>query len=181
MRLWELITLRTQWCRLCDAILHLVTINNDDDNATPGLDYTEHYPFTISNIPIPMDRDGYVYVLVSVRDTQEIYIGSTVELAVRFKSHNDGKGSTSTNDYLLRPWALAGYICGFPRDQNVLETYEAMFKQFVQSKKDQGINDAFIWVNQGAEVAAAYNRNRTGEDNRVHWVRTIMQGSLINE
>jgi predicted GIY-YIG superfamily endonuclease len=179
-KLWELITQRTQWCQLMDAILHLVTINNEGDDM-PTLDYTTHYPFTISNIPIPREDGGYVYILISVRDTQQIYIGSTGNLAIRFRSHNSGSGSNSTNDHMLRPWALAGYISGLPSDSGILCQYEQKFKEFIDDAKARGVHDVFSWVYRGGDVAALYNSTISEEQgNSARFVITIERGQLNN-
>lgn len=49
----------------------------------------------------------YVYLLESIDHAGERYVGSTTDLARRFKEHNAGK-SPHTSKY--RPWRLTTYL-----------------------------------------------------------------------
>ena len=65
------------------------------------------------DIPIPNDDTGYVYILVSTKTLDHVYIGSCANLLKRFKQHNSGFGAKQTANPSLRPWALLAYITGF--------------------------------------------------------------------
>lgn len=48
----------------------------------------------------------YVYIMKSLRDNSQTYVGYTTDLKTRIKSHNSGK-VTSTAKY--KPWKLIYY------------------------------------------------------------------------
>jgi len=49
----------------------------------------------------------YVYLLESISDPNQIYVGLTDDLKVRFEVHNSG-GSPHTSKY--KPWRLVTYV-----------------------------------------------------------------------
>ena len=54
-----------------ENILSLITVNNDEnDNNELGRGTMNHaqYPFQLSEISLPRDVSGYVYMLISLRN-----------------------------------------------------------------------------------------------------------------
>jgi len=49
----------------------------------------------------------YVYLLDSIRFTNEYYVGLTNSLKERLKQHNEG---ISTHTAKFRPWRLVGFV-----------------------------------------------------------------------
>ena len=75
--------------------------------------------FRPRDVPVPNDNTGYVYILVSTRNTNYVYIGSCNCLHTRFRQHNSGYGADQTTSPTLRPWALLGFVSGF-QGQNAI-------------------------------------------------------------
>ena len=73
----------------------------------------QHFPFRIRDSELPQCNSGYVYMLLSLRKMDHIYIGETQNIITRLKQHNQGIGSASTAPEYLCPWAIIGYVCGF--------------------------------------------------------------------
>ena len=69
--------------------------------------------FRPRDVPVPNDNTGYVYILVSTKNTNCVYIGSCNCLHTRFRQHNSGYGANQTASAALRPWALLGFVSGF--------------------------------------------------------------------
>ena len=65
----------------------------------------------------------YVYILRSIKFSQQTYIGFTTNLKSRFNHHNNGC-SSHTSKY--RPWNLEWY-CAFP-DKGKALNFEAYLK-----------------------------------------------------
>ncbi len=52
----------------------------------------------------------FVYILRSVKHSEKIYVGYTINILERLQIHNDGK-SLYTAKY--KPWELSWYACFF--------------------------------------------------------------------
>ena len=65
------------------------------------------------DIQVPNNDTGYVYILVSLKTLDHVYIGSCANLVKRFKQHNSGYGAKQTAEPSLRPWAILAHIHGF--------------------------------------------------------------------
>ena len=110
----QLMLLKTCWSDHMERVLEVITVNqNDQDSDVSRILNTETYPHLIRDIVLPQCNTGYVYMLVSLRIKDFIYIGTTNCIRSRLKAHNCGHGSTSTEPTYLRPYALFAYICGF--------------------------------------------------------------------
>jgi hypothetical protein len=92
-----------------------------------------YLPFRPMDVEISYDNSRYVYMLVSLRDNDSIYIGWTTNLYRRFNEHNQGLGSHITSNPELRPWAIVAYVTGF--DDELGDTpsvFEAAWKHHIQ-------------------------------------------------
>lgn len=68
-----------------------------------------------------------VYLIVSTRIPFYFYIGETGDLSNRLRTHNSGNGPAVTAKPVLIPWALIGYVTGFP-DRTSRRQFEAIWK-----------------------------------------------------
>ena len=133
----------------------MITINVFDDTIDQNIiDYPAVYPFRLNDgIQLPTDTTGYIYCLVSRRFTEEIYIGQTEYLSQQYIQHNQGTGSSTTENIGLRPWAIAAYIYSLngmsKSDRLRLET---RWKYKIQELKLQSIHDLFLWINAGSDI-----------------------------
>ena len=72
-----------------------------------------YMPYNVRNTIIPTGGNGFVYVLMSLKDQNTTYIGQTENLMKRICQHNSGIGAYVTADPNLRPWHIIGFITGF--------------------------------------------------------------------
>ena len=116
----SLLTVSTQWTDYMENVICLVTINSNSNTGTetsriPFFNY-ESFPLEYNCIPIPRCNTGYVYFIVSTKDTSKSYIGQTMDLQKRLNQHNSGFGTDFTNNINLRPWILYAFIVGFEKN-----------------------------------------------------------------
>ena len=103
--------------------------NNDEDNQDlhtrriPVFQY-EGFPLDYNAIPIPRCNTGYVYFLVSSKDTTKTYIGQTMDLLKRINQHNSGYNTDFTNQIDLQPWLLYAFITGFDQNRTLMLSIE---------------------------------------------------------
>ena len=71
-----------------------------------------------------MDNTGFVYILVSTKNTNYTYIGSCLCLHKRIQQHNSGFGAVQTAPASFRPWALLGCISGFQGEDTIRLQFE---------------------------------------------------------
>ena len=119
-----------QWTQYTKHILNTISINGDAISNQNLFDYPEVYPFRRMDSVVPTDTTGFVYCLVSIPRSFQIYIGETECLAQRYKHHREGGGAKDTHDPRNHPWALGDYICGLSH----IQTRERMSLE--QSWKD---------------------------------------------
>jgi len=93
------------------------------------------HPFRYKDIPIPMDRSGLVYMLVSQKDGRSIYIGNTKNMVKRLNQHNAGFGSLESAPKEKRPWGLYAYVTGFSGSKKLMEAVEGYWQRSVQFVK----------------------------------------------
>ena len=98
-----------------EAVLEVATVNT----ATTPLRQSHTFPFRIRDSQIPQCNTGFVYMLISLRNTKALYIGMTKCLRTRLKQHNSGSGSLFTSVESLQPYAIFSYMCGFDVRINV--------------------------------------------------------------
>ena len=188
-RLWKAMTKKTQWTDYIDDILSRLSTNGNSGNSgnsnnrpTPTIAY-DNYPFQTCNIGVPTSKTGYIYLLVSLRDINEIYVGETECLSTRLTQHNSGFGSKGTAPAALRPWGLAGYICGLghmhkrPGERMKLER---TWKHFNWDSKNRGgtLQDM---IDNGERTATKYNHERQDLDCRIRFVQTMTRKAVAEE
>lgn len=117
-----------------EHVLEIATV----DTTIPTFTQETHYPFRICDMPIPECNTGFVYMLISLRNHKNTYIGETKCLNTRIKQHNSGYGSLSTAVDSLRPFAIFSYICGFDGRRSLRLDVERRWKQMRDIKTAQG-------------------------------------------
>ena len=160
---------RTQWTDHMEQILKVVTINNDNSDEIHnsndnGMTYSA-FPFRPTDIILPSDCSGFVYMLISLRSEDFFYIGKTKDLNQRLKSHQSGYGSYSTMPEHLRPYAYYAYLCGFNGDKSLMFYIERQWKERVNRMKRNGINDPRVWAHNGGNEMLNLNLNNFGIQN----------------
>ena len=91
----------TQWIDYMEALLCIVTINDNDSdfheerNNNPVMDQST-FPFLITDFTVPEDSSGYVYILISTKCYSYTYICKTTNMFAHLRTHNSGYGSKSS-------------------------------------------------------------------------------------
>ena len=179
-RMWDLITVGTQWTRYIEQLLERMSVGGTA-SITNGdvLDMSEVYPYMISDISLPDDESGFVYFLVSVKDCGRTYVGQSKNISRRLKEHNKGWGAMGTAEPQYRPYAVAAYMCGMPHiDKRGRESLEQRWKKFILESKSRGEIDVFTWVLLGERVVESYNAYQVDEEKHIRLVITISKSSL---
>jgi putative endonuclease len=78
----------------------------------------------------------YVYLLISLSDPDQRYVGFTTDLKARVKSHNEG-ASVHTRKY--KPWKLATY-CAFDDERRARE-----FEHYLKSGSGRAFANKRLW------------------------------------
>lgn len=138
---------KTMWTDYVKDVLSVVTINGEA--RTENVIRTTNYPFRISDMRLPSLRTGIVYMLVSLRNQEYTYIGKTFHPRTRLYNHNSGYGSSSTQPYHLRPFAVMAYISGFGDDGQLMLAVERKWKQRRDHLISQGVFNPREWAMQG--------------------------------
>ena len=84
-----------------EKILRVVKINGEDEineelEINEGVLDQSSFPYRLRDVYLPQDNTGFVYMLISVRSIDFVYIGKTTNLIERLRVHNSGCGSSST-------------------------------------------------------------------------------------
>lgn len=126
----DLLKKRSQYTEYTSSMLTTLSTKrqNTEDLQTLNLNL---YPYRAIDFEIPSNSCGFVYLLQSLSPYmhQPTYIGETKNLIRRTREHNQLRGSKSTNNPLLLPWALICFITGFNSVSNsVRKQYEQLWK-----------------------------------------------------
>ena len=125
---------------------------NEQDASFAGVDTMEPYS------TLPTDRKGYVYILMSLRDTSRTYVGQTIDLPKRLREHNSGRGA---EDKTNRPFFIAGYICGVNNiTRNERINIESSLRHAIDCLLNSGDYNVMSLIAQGDRVIERYNQGR---------------------
>ena len=157
-----------------ERILRVVTINEvENEEGIDSIDENErnmeysNYPYRITDISLPNDTSGYVYMIISLRCNDFVYIGKTKDLNQRLRAHQSGNGSYTTQPEHLRPYCYFAYICGFDGNEATMFYIERQWKEIVVRMKTQGIHDPRLWACMGGNEVLNLNLRNFGiEDTR---------------
>ena len=151
----KILTLKTQWTDYIEDILELVTINSDGDSAHhndegQGRNRTftpEYYSFGICDIALPQCQSGFVYMLLSLRQRDFTYIGTTNCICLCLQQHISGNGAVDTAPAYLHPFALFAYVCGFRGGRRDLCFHiENKWKEKRDELAANGVRDVYKWA-----------------------------------
>ena len=123
----ELVTKKCQWIDFIEDILSMISTGSSRRLERPMMTQ-RHFPFRIRDAELPQCNSGFVYMLISLRQMDFIYIGETQNIVKRLKEHNQGNGSRTTTPDHLCPWAIVGYICGFQGHKTLRMSIEQRWK-----------------------------------------------------
>ena len=103
--MWEAICKPNQWTMHIEHLLQRLTVNPRTDPSTVGpISYADSFPYQTCDIQIPHGRTGYVYMLLSIRDTNRTYIGQGASLSDRLDKHNKGIVDLGALCHTLEAW-----------------------------------------------------------------------------
>ena len=138
----DLLLKRSQYTEYTTSMFKTLSCGCENDNIpTFNLDF---YPFRAIDFELPDNARGFVYLLKSLSPhIQHItYIGETNNINRRIREHNQLRGSNSTNNALLLPWALVCFITGFNSTSKT-----------IRKKVEQ------MWKNERDNLKRHYSRN----------------------
>ena len=115
-----------------ENILSVIIINQCDEEENVkrrGIMNYSSFSFRPCNIILQRDNSGFVYMLISLKSVEFIYIGKTKDLHQQMMSHQSGLGCIAMHLEDLRPYVYFVYIY-------IFTDYEsAMFYVERQSRK----------------------------------------------
>jgi len=120
------------------------------------------FPYQIRDMSLPQCNTGYIYMLISIKDTSFSYIGKTYSIRRRIQQHNSGVGSVSTEPLHLRPYALFAYICRFESKKDILFYMDQVWKEHRDQLRRNEVNDIKAWARCGAEIIEEVNEENVG-------------------
>jgi predicted GIY-YIG superfamily endonuclease len=126
--LLQVLLKRTQYSEYMARILEAISGRPTIPDQPNTLNTQHFYPFRLSDLQLPSDNSGFVYLLISMRDYKTTYIGQTRRIVKRLIEHNSMYGSTQTANSTLQPWALLAIICGFENDRHKMLRVEKIWK-----------------------------------------------------
>lgn len=142
------------------------------------------YPYRISDISLPSDSTGFVYMLVSVKDCSRTYVGQTENISKRLYQHNKGWGAVGTADPQYRPYAVAAYICGMGHMERVeregIEKKWKIYNRAIMQESSRRRNDVMDRIEQGRRIVVEYNEDQPYEEMFIRFVITVDRSSVIS-
>ena len=81
----QLVTTKTQWTDYIEDILSKITVGSSSIPQEVPLMTQQHFPYRIRDSELPQCNSGYVYMLLSLRQMDYIYIGETQNIITRMK------------------------------------------------------------------------------------------------
>jgi predicted GIY-YIG superfamily endonuclease len=126
----DLLTKRSQYTEYTSYMLTVLSTCEENIVHTKSLNL-KFYPYRAIDFEIPYNTCGYVYLIKSLSPymQQTTYIGETNNIVRRIQEHNKLRGSNSTNNALLLPWALVCFVTGFSLSSStVRKQFEQLWK-----------------------------------------------------
>ena len=185
-KIWNLITIGTQWTAYIDQLLDRLSVNGNGGpirDVDTVISFPSVYPYRISDISLPSDSTGFVYMLVSVKDCSRTYVGQMENISKRLYQHNKGWGAVGTADPQYRPYAVAAYICGMGHMNRVeregIEKKWKIYNRAIMQESSHGRNDVMDRIEQGRRIVVEYNEDQLYEEMFIRFVITIDRSSVI--
>lgn len=161
----SLLTKKTQWTDYMDEVLKLITIRNNNNSTENNLQprrrimTVDSFPYRICDITLPQCNTGYVYMIVSIKNKNQVFFRYTESLRNSINNHNRGILSMSTEPPQFRPYALVGFISGFDKNKDLMEHVRDRWEHKQRSLVMENNNNVKEWVLCGADVIESLNRN----------------------
>ena len=175
----DLLTKKTQWSDYIENVLDLVTVNTTSEYRPRVMTQTT-FPYRICDVSLPQCNSGYVYMLLSTRQKNYTYIGTTNCIRSRLQQHNSGNGAVATAPAYLRPFALLAYICGFGGGRRDLRYFiESKWKEKRDEVIQRGQQSILAWARCGETVIHDITNNNNGGDGSNRFGVTESELSLV--
>lgn len=161
-------------------MLNLLSVLLERDGGPTGtavpITFEEH-PFRPIDIPLPTDKTGYCYLLVSLKSPGVTYIGETDRLGPRLNQHNTGiGGAVQTKSLHLRPWGMLCYVVGFEYDKSERKSFESRWeidRQLFPRRNNNRNPTPQDVIDLGCQLVYTYNQAH-GENK----LRMVLGGSI---
>ena len=169
-RLWDTLCKADQWTMLTESIVENLSVTANDSIARVSrsvVDVADTFPWRISDQWIPTANSGVVYLLISTPQPEQMYVGTTENLAVRMKEHNRGYGAegTACPDYL--PWAVAAYMTNMAHlTRSERYSIEAQWQELNQRSLIQRRGNLEQMIENGRTILNEHNRYHANTPDR---------------
>ena len=169
-KMWEVICKKNQWSDLTESILRNLSVSADTEDLFENTDYrivdmARHYPYNLSSLVLPDEScSSCVYLLVSLTNMSRMYVGETINIGGRLKTHNTSSGTIGTAPAIFKPYGLAAYICGPALEKGDRVSLEQRWQHMNQrSVLEGGVSDVDTMVENGRRILREYNLEHTEE------------------
>jgi predicted GIY-YIG superfamily endonuclease len=96
-----------------------------------------------------------IYLLISTKVPQFLYIGETSSLTKRLQIHNSGGGPAATANFGLHPFTMFAYVVGF-QHKGERQRFESLWKVTARQQQElSSTNNRFILI--GQDLVQKYN------------------------
>ena len=160
----SLLQTSSQWTDYMEHVIQLLESTTENDMVSTNVNERnipvfEYYMFPLDYkcIPIPRCNTGFVYFLVSSKDSTKTYIGQTMDLTKRLSQHNSGFGTDFTQQIVLRPWIIYAFITGFEKNRTLMLSVEHDWKMRRQFLANQGERNPKLFAKSASNILI--NRN----------------------
>ena len=160
----SLLQTSSQWTDYMEHVIQLLGSTSENDMVSTNVNERnipvfEYYMFPLGYkcIPIPRCNTGFVYFLVSSKDSTKTYIGQTMDLTKRLSQHNSGFGTDFTQQIVLRPWIIYAFITGFEKNRTLMLSVEHDWKMRRQFLANQGERNPKLFAKSASNILI--NRN----------------------
>ena len=160
---------------LTESIVENLSVTIEGNNPRVNrsiIDVADNFPWRISDQFIPPGNSGFVYLLVSTPEPEQMYVGTTENLAVRLTQHNRGYGAEGTACPQYLPWAVAAYMTNMAHLSRY-ERYsmESQWQELNQNSIHQGRGNLEQMIENGRIVLNRHNDyHGTTPDRKVTYV-----------
>ena len=154
----KLLQQQSAWSERIEHVLSAI------DTATDAPGVICHRPLPLqcaTEYHFPNADVGYVYMLVSTKDSKFAYVGETVNIKKRLQQHNSGQGATFTRNSYLMPWACFVLVYHFPgsgRDTQNVSARKRFENHWHRLNADDRLPDTRSMLTNGRVVFNIFRR-----------------------
>ena len=135
-------SVRNQYDDYMNHVVNTLSQNQLGHNRIPAAINQSNHPLRQQDLPIPSDRSGVVYLIVSINEPSSFYIGMTQDMGKRIRQHNSGIGAQESSDSSKRPWGLFAYVSGFAFDRSKMRQFELRWQNSIQHVRPSNPHNA---------------------------------------